>query len=102
MLKDDNRIQIDLNPHLDVNKILLGTIELKYQRDAGSVFIDFPQTLNSGRVYAIDFYYSGYPVPIGRFGSFVFDKDPAGHPWVLHRLRGSGRQHVAAQQGSVA
>ncbi len=82
MLKDDNRIQIDLNPHLDVNKILLGTTELKYQRDTGSVFIDFPQTLNSGRVYAIDFYYSGYPVPIGRFGSFVFDKDSAGHPWI--------------------
>jgi aminopeptidase N len=46
------------------------------------VFIDFPETLRAGRVYSIDFYYSGYPVPIGRFGSFVFDKDPAGRPCV--------------------
>jgi aminopeptidase N len=82
MLKDDNRVQIDLNAKLDVNKILLGSTELKYQREENSVFIDFPETLRAGRVYSIDFYYSGYPVPIGRFGSFVFDRDPAGHPWI--------------------
>jgi aminopeptidase N len=82
MLKDGTRIQIDLNQHLDVDKILLGSTQLKYQREENSVFIDFPETLRAGRVYSIDFYYSGYPVPIGRFGSFVFAKDPTGRPWV--------------------
>jgi aminopeptidase N len=82
MLKDGTRVQIDLNHLLAVDKILLGSTPLKYQREENSVFIDFPETLRAGGVYSIDFYYSGYPVPIGRFGSFVFDKDPAGRPWV--------------------
>jgi aminopeptidase N len=82
MLKNDTRIQIDLNSKLDVNKILLGPTELKYTREENSVFIDFPQTLKTGHTYSIDFYYSGHPVPIGRFGSFVFDQDDAGHPWI--------------------
>jgi aminopeptidase N len=82
MLKDGTRVQIDLNHLLDVDKILLDSTALEYHREENSVFIDFPETLRAGRVYSIDFYYSGYPVPIGRFGSFVFDKDPAGRPWV--------------------
>ncbi|MGA8274204.1 MAG: M1 family metallopeptidase [Candidatus Sulfotelmatobacter sp.] len=82
MLKDGNRIQIDLRDLFKIDKILFGTTELKYTREENSVFIDFPETLRNGKVYAIDFYYSGYPTPIGRFGSFVFDHDPAGHPWV--------------------
>jgi len=82
MLKDGTRVQIDLNHLLAIDKILLGAAPLKYQREENSVFIDFPETLRTGRIYSIDFYYSGYPVPIGRFGSFVFDKDPAGRPWV--------------------
>ena len=82
MLKDDTRLQIDLNHLLNVDKILLGSAPLKYQREENSVFIDFPETLHAGRTYSIDFYYSGYPVPIGRFGTFTFGKDPAGRPWI--------------------
>jgi aminopeptidase N len=83
MLKDGTRIQIDLRDILRVDKILLDTTELKYARQADSVFIDFPQTLKSGQTYAIDFYYSGAPTPIGRFGGIVFQQDPAGRPWVF-------------------
>jgi aminopeptidase N len=82
MLEDGNRIQIDLRTIFKIEKIMFGTTELKYKRDENSVFIDFPSTLQSGKVYSIGFYYSGYPTPIGRFGSFVFDHDAAGHPWV--------------------
>src|SRR5438874_13010804 len=45
MLKDDNRIQLDLHAALAVDKILLGEAELKYERVSGAVFVDFPQTL---------------------------------------------------------
>ena len=82
MLKDGTRVQIDLNHLLDVDKILLRSTPLEYHREENFGFIDFPETLRAGRVYSIDFYYSGYPVPIGRCGSLVFDKDPAGRPWV--------------------
>jgi aminopeptidase N len=82
MLKDGARIQLDLHPALNVDKILLGTTKLKYTRDDGAVFVDFPETLRAGRVYSIDFYYSGHPVTAGRFGGITFLKDPSGHPWI--------------------
>src|ERR1700761_3794393 len=40
MLKDDNRIQLDLNSALNIDKILLGEASLKYERDSGAVFVD--------------------------------------------------------------
>ena len=89
MLKDDNRIQLDLHEALNIDKILLVEGKnpkedqpLKYTRDSGAVFVDFPQTLRAGKTYSIDFYYSGNPLETGRFGSITFKKDPAGRPWV--------------------
>ncbi len=82
MLKDDTRIQLDLQPALTVDKILLGDVPLKFEREFGAVFVNFPETLKAGQVYAIDFYYSGKPTPTGRFGGMVFGKDRAGCPWI--------------------
>jgi aminopeptidase N len=82
MLKDGTRIQLDLHSALNVDKILQGTAVLKYEREDGAVFVDFPETLRAGRVYSIDFYYSGHPVTEGRFGGITFEKDPSGHPWI--------------------
>jgi aminopeptidase N len=90
MLSDDNRIQIDLVPNLNVDKILYGKTELKYTREFRAVFIDFPEVLKSGSVYSIDFYYSGTPVTTGRFGAFTFGKDPQGRPWIYTACEGIG------------
>jgi aminopeptidase N len=95
MLKDDNRIQLDLYDNLSIDKIV--QVEsghdpnlLKYERDAGAVFVDFPQPLKTGRVYTIDFYYSGTPQTIGRFGGFTFGKDPASRDWIFTACEGEG------------
>ncbi|MEK6280166.1 MAG: M1 family metallopeptidase [Acidobacteriota bacterium] len=104
MLRDDNRLQIDLQQPMGVDKILLvnpkanvqtrksgpGETELKYNREEGAVFIDFPQTLRRGRVYTIDFYYSGYPKNVGRFDGFAFKKDPQGRHWINTACQGIG------------
>ncbi len=90
MLKDDTRIQIDLHPDLNVDKILFGATPLKYERQFRSLFIDFPQTLEKGKVYSIDFYYSGTPLQTGRFGGFTFGKDPAGRTWIYTACEGEG------------
>ena len=96
MLKDDNRIQLDLYDNLKIDKIVqifksTGnknqpsaslSIPLQYERDSGAVFVDFPRKLQAGRTYIVDFYYSGTPQTIGRFGGFTFGKDPAGRPWM--------------------
>ena len=90
MLKDDTRIQLDLTLALNIDKVLLGTVPLKYEREFGAVFVDFPQTLKKGRTYSIDFYYSGTPVTTGRFGVFTFGKDPEGRPWIYTACEGIG------------
>jgi aminopeptidase N len=82
MLQADTRIQLDLHSALNIDKILFGDAPLKYERDSGAVFVDFPQTLVAGKTYSIDFYYSGYPLESGRFGSIAFKKDPAGRNWI--------------------
>jgi aminopeptidase N len=90
MLKEGTRIQLDLRDSLSIDKILFGTTPLKYERDTGAVFIDFPQTLQAGHVYSIDFYYSGHPVETGRFGGMTFKKDPSGHVWINTACEGIG------------
>ena len=90
MLKDDSRLQLDLYDNLNVDKITMGPDTLKYSRDSGAVLVDFPKTLKAGRTYSIDFYYSGTPKTIGRFGGFTFSTDPAGRPWIFTACEGEG------------
>jgi aminopeptidase N len=90
MLRDGNRIQLDLQEPLRVDKILYGSTSLKFERDSGAVFVDFPETLQASRVYSIDFYYSGYPLETGRFGGFTFKKDSSGHDWINTACEGIG------------
>jgi aminopeptidase N len=90
MLQDATRIQLDLHAALNVDKILLGDTALKYERDSGAVFVDFPKTLRAGRTYSIDFHYSGNPVETGRFGAITFKKDLSGHPWINTACEGIG------------
>ncbi len=90
MLKDDTRIQLDLFANLKVDKILYGDSELKYTRELGTVFVDFPAPLKKNSVQSIDFYYSGSPQETGRFGGISFGKDPAGRPWINTACQGIG------------
>jgi aminopeptidase N len=90
MLKDDTRIQLELFENLAIDRIVQGARELKHTRDAKTVYIDFPETLRSGRTYAIDFHYSGYPEEVGRFDALAFKKDPAGGHWINTANEGVG------------
>src|SRR5260370_32512124 len=82
MLQDGTRIQLDLYPTLEIDKIVMGSTTLKYERNGGTFFVDFPKTLRTGRAYSIDVHYSGNPTETGRFGCFTFKQDTAGHPWI--------------------
>ena len=90
MLADDTRIQLDLAASLNVDRILLGSTPLKYERDLGTVYVDFPSTLRSGREYTIDFHYSGQPEEQGRFGGMAFRKDAAGNHWITTACEDEG------------
>ena len=87
MLKDGTRIQLDLVPAFAIDEVLDTTSAsarvLKAERGVGrTIFVDFPRTLKKGRVYQIEFHYSGHPIEMGRFGGFVFREDPQGRPLV--------------------
>jgi aminopeptidase N len=90
MLKDDTRIQLELYANLSVDRIVHDGRELKYTRDHNTVYIDFPDTLRSGRTYTIDFHYSGAPLEVGRFDALAFKKDPAGGDWINTANEGVG------------
>lgn len=90
MLTDDTRVQMDLYANLNVDKILMGTTPLTYERELNAVFINFPAPIKAGREISIDFYYSGTPTQMGRFGGFTFGADPAGRPWIFTACEGEG------------
>ena len=82
MLKDGTRIQLELYPTLQIDKVAMGSTTLKYERDGGTFFVDFPKTLRTGHTYSIDVRYSGSPTETGRFGCFTFKKDTSDHAWI--------------------
>ncbi len=90
MVKDDTRIQLELYANLNIDRIVFNTRELKYTRELNTVDIDFPETLRSGRTYAVDFHYSGSPLEVGRFDALAFKKDPAGGHWINTANEGVG------------
>src|SRR5271170_4490635 len=90
MLADGTRIQLELYPNLKIEKITLGATTLKYDRDGGTFYVDFPTTLRKSHTYSIDIHYSGNPPETGRFGCFTFKTDPSGHPWINTACEGDG------------
>ncbi len=90
MLRDDNRIQIDLFENMNIDSIVFKVQKLSYTRDFNAVFIDFPEELKEGSIHTIDFYYSGYPKETGRFGGIAFKEDSLGNPWVYTACQGIG------------
>lgn len=84
MLKDDTRIQLDLAAALNVSKVTMGAAELKFERDSGALFIDFPQA-KAGETLSVDVHYSGTPA-----SGLTFRTDPAGRPWICSSCEGPG------------
>ncbi|MFM8533921.1 MAG: M1 family metallopeptidase [Acidimicrobiia bacterium] len=90
MLKDDTRIQLELFPEFTIEKTVMGTQALKVERDHNTVYVDFPETLRSGRTYAIEVYYAGNPREQGRFGALAFRTTPDGKHWINTANEGEG------------
>jgi len=80
MLADARRIQLDLRETFNIDKILMVRRRSKYERDSGAVFVDFSGDAARGTgLLEIDFYYSGHPEEIGRFGGMTSRKTCRAH-----------------------
>lgn len=89
MLANGTRIQLDLAPSLAIDGLTTGGKPLRYTREERAVWVDFPETLQRGQEYTVEFAYSGHPVSTGRFGCFNFDKDKQGQPWITTACEGA-------------
>ncbi|MGH1365035.1 MAG: M1 family metallopeptidase [Calditrichia bacterium] len=90
MLRPATRIQIDLFDNMAVDSILFNGEKLSYKRKFNAVFVDFPQQLQIGMTYSIDFHYSGHPLETGRFGGIAYKADSLGNPWIYTACQGTG------------
>jgi len=90
MLKDGQRIQLELTPDLTIGSIMFEGKPLKYTREERTLWIDFPRVMHDGEIHSVTVNYSGKPVTQGRFGCFSFDKDKEGKPWITTACEGEG------------
>ena len=103
MLKDDTRIQIDLYANLAIEKIVMNLTPLKFTRELNAVFVDFPETLRAGpRLHDRLRTTPARRAETGPLWRFLVRHGPDRQAVDHHRMRGAGREHLVAEQGSVA
>ena len=90
MLRDGQRIQLELTPALTIDSIKMGGAELTYTREERTLYVSLGKMLRKGAVAEVVVAYSGKPVKQGRFGCFSFDKDKEGKPWITTACEGEG------------
>ena len=98
MLKDGQRIQLELIPVLSIDSVVFAGKPARWERaksasgasDLRTFYVEFPQELKAGQVYEVAVAYHGHPVRQGRFGGFNFDKDKEGKPWITTACEGQG------------
>lgn len=93
-VSDFNKMQIDLFPEMDIEKIVLDNgKKLHFTRDFSAVFIQTPETLKQNTLREITVYYSGNPITAKRppwDGGFIWKTDNNGNPWVATSCEGIG------------
>src|SRR5690606_4386009 len=90
---DFNRLQFDLFEHLSVDQIEYQGKALSFQRSHHAVFVDFPNTIQNGKIDSFKVYYSGTPIAATRApwdGGFDWKTDSKRQPWVATICQGLG------------
>ena len=89
MLQDGTRIQLELYPTLQIDKVVMGSTTLKYERDGGTFYVDFPKTLQPA--VPIRSTFTTREILRRRGGSAASpSKGHAGHPWINTACEGDG------------
>lgn len=91
--QDFKKLQIDLFTNLNIGKILYHDKVMPYTREAGAVFITFPETIKKGSKDEFTVFYSGYPVVAKKApmeSGVVFAKDSLGDPFVATTCESKG------------
>ncbi|MCI4442178.1 MAG: M1 family metallopeptidase [Lentimicrobium sp.] len=93
VLNSYNRMQIDLQEPLKINKVIQDGKELKYQRDGNAFFIDLVAPQNVGEIKELTVFYGGKPKIAVRppwDGGITWSKDTNGKPFIASTCQGLG------------
>jgi len=93
VLTQGNRMQVDLQQPLQIERINWGEKNLRFERDGNVYHVDFPQVPDVGKIETIQIQYSGKPQVAVRppwDGGWIFSKDKIGRPWMSVACQGLG------------
>ncbi|WP_140936653.1 M1 family metallopeptidase [Sphingobacterium lumbrici] len=90
---DFTKLQFDLFDNLSIDKVEYDGKTLPFNREFHAVFIEFPNTIEKGKIDSFTVYYSGNPIQATRApwdGGFDWKKDTNGKPFVATACQGLG------------
>jgi aminopeptidase N len=93
VLEPGREMQIDLQPPLEVDSMLLEGRKLAYRRDGNAFFVQLPAPQRVGERHTVTVHYHGKPVAARRppwDGGFIWRQDGRGNPWVATANQGLG------------
>ena len=93
VLAPGREFQVDLQPPMDVDSVLLSGRALSFRRDGNAFFVALPEEQKAGQVHTIRVHFGGRPVVATRppwDGGFIWQRDGKGDPWVATANQGLG------------
>lgn len=92
-MADFQSMQIDLFSNMNISKITMDGIELKYRREFNAIFIDTGVKIKQGENKAVIVHYSGKPLIAKNApwdGGFTWARDKNGKMWIAVSCQGIG------------
>lgn len=93
VLEKGDRMQIDLQPPMQIEKVVFREQEMKITKEGNAHFIDLPQDLQVASVYELDIFFGGKPKLSERppwDGGLTWKKDLDGKDIVTTTCQGDG------------
>lgn len=92
-LSPGQRMQIDLQPPLEITRVSHGDRDLAFEREGNAYLIDFASSQPAAQEDEIRVFYAGTPVESERppwSGGFTWDQDELGNPFIATTCQGIG------------
>ena len=93
VLQPGREMQVDLQPPLEVDSMVMGGARLEWRRDGNAFFVALPATQRPGETHTLTVHYGGRPVVAMRppwDGGFIWKTDGRGNAWVATANQGLG------------
>ncbi|MDO1450948.1 M1 family metallopeptidase [Rhodocytophaga aerolata] len=93
VLTEHSLLQLDLQPPMEINKVLQKGKELTFRREGNVYWIEIPQKQTVGSVHELSLVFGGKPQVSKRppwSGGITWQKDSRGNPFIASSCQGDG------------